>query len=188
MSKHVVDRMLDEIGRRRRPGVSLALTALEVFDEEERISDIEVDALASTGYAAVKSEGGAWPVVVGASVPWPEECPSSVCQLLDANVSHNGELVISESAPLAEWVWTCGNATGEVAADCRNSFAYRRGQSREVQLKRGNSRYEEIGKKADGGWGTYFRPRRREEYVLEIQLRNGKMLAERHRVRVVASG
>ena len=80
-----VERMLDEIGRRRRPDVSLALTALEVFYEEvERMSEIEMDALATTGYSAVAAEGGAWPV---APVPsWPEECPSWVCRLLDADV------------------------------------------------------------------------------------------------------
>ena len=108
MSKHVVDRMLDEIGRRRRPGVSLALTALEVFDEDERISDLEVDALASTGYAAIRSEGGAWPVLVGASVPWPEECPSSVCQLLDANVSHEHFDARNLSGEVRRWLALVG--------------------------------------------------------------------------------
>ncbi len=62
MSKDVVDRMLDEIGKRRRPDVPLALIATGVFYEElGRISDIEMDALATCGYEAVESEGGAWP-------------------------------------------------------------------------------------------------------------------------------
>ena len=85
MSKDVVDRMLEEIGRRRTPDVPLALTAKQVFLKEEGISDIDLDALATTGYAAVESEGGAWPVA--GPLPWPQECPSSVCQLLDADVS-----------------------------------------------------------------------------------------------------
>ena len=80
-----VHRMLDEIGRRRTPDEALAMTATQVFLEEE-ISDVELDALALTGYAAVESEGGAWPVAGPA--PWPQECPSSICQLLDAGVSN----------------------------------------------------------------------------------------------------
>ena len=86
MSKgDAVERMLDEIGRRRRPDESLAMTALEVFHEEEEISDIELDSLAICGYTAVLSEEGAWPVAP--SSRWPEECPPSICQLLDADVS-----------------------------------------------------------------------------------------------------
>ena len=89
MSKDAIDRMLDEIGRRRTPDEPLALTAIGVFYEEleeERISDIEMESLAIVGYAAVKSEEGAWPV--GPPAPWPAECPPSVCELLDADVSH----------------------------------------------------------------------------------------------------
>ena len=52
---------------------------------EEEISDIEVDSLAICGYTAVLSEEGAWPVAPSSS--WPEECPPSICQLLDADVS-----------------------------------------------------------------------------------------------------
>ena len=77
--------MLDEIGRRRRPDVSLGLTAIEVFDEDKGITDIEMESLATCGYAAVLSEEGAWPVAPVFS--WPQECPSSIGQLVDADVS-----------------------------------------------------------------------------------------------------
>ncbi len=45
MSKDVVDRMLEEIGRRPTPDVPLVLTAArQVFLKEEGISDIDLDA------------------------------------------------------------------------------------------------------------------------------------------------
>lgn len=101
----------------------------------------------------------------------------------------SGVVVIHEAKPLEDWVWTCGTSTPELTSDCEHSsFAYLRGDSREVKLKNGNTRDEQVGVKADGGWGTYFRPRRREEYRLEIRMRNGERFSDRHVLRVVASG
>lgn len=84
LSRDIVDCMLDEIGRRRTPDESLKLTVLGVLREEKRISEIEIEALATTGYAAVQ-EGG-WPLAGPA--PWPRDCPSSVRQLIDEDVNH----------------------------------------------------------------------------------------------------
>ena len=103
--------------------------------------------------------------------------------------TQGGVVVVHETRPLADWVWTCGTSTPSMTSDCENSsFAYLRGDSREVKLKNGNTRDEPIGVKADGGWGTYFRPRRREEYRLEVRLRNGERFSDRYDLRVVASG
>lgn len=100
----------------------------------------------------------------------------------------DGALVIDERAPLTDWVWTCGNALDEVAVDCGHSFAYRTGESRELTFNSGETGSIRVGERLDGGWGTFFEPRRRETYRLRVRLEHGRAFADRHRLRVVANG
>ncbi len=103
-------------------------------------------------------------------------------------IDERGEVVIDELAPLAEWVWTGGMSAPDVSYLSDSSFAYRAGRTREVPTKRGGVRSEKVNEKASSGWGTFFHPRTREEYSLEVRLPGGREFCERYEVRVVATG
>jgi hypothetical protein len=75
----------------------------------------------------------------------------------------SGSVVFSESGPLSEWVWTC-------SVGCRNAFAYRRGEEREIPISNGVVQKERIAGVIDESWGTYFSPHRGQEYVLVVEL------------------
>ena len=79
-------------------------------------------------------------------------------------VDEKDEVVISERQPLAKWVWSGW------AGDKGSSFVYLRGESRDVPISAGSVRVESIGVKADGGWGTYFQPRRSATYRITIEV------------------
>ena len=78
-------------------------------------------------------------------------------------VDEQDEVVISERQPLAKWVWSGW------AGDKGSSFVYLRGESRGVPISAGSVREESIGVKADGGWGTYFQPRRSATYRITLE-------------------
>jgi hypothetical protein len=80
-------------------------------------------------------------------------------------VNGRGQAVIQDEAPLSDWVWSYSRGP-----DTKDYFLYRRGQERETPLGGGSVRLEQVGLKADGGWGTYFHPQRRDRYVLQIEV------------------
>lgn len=74
-------------------------------------------------------------------------------------------MVIDEAAPLSEWVWR------RVRLTCQHeSFGYRRGVSKEIDLGDGLTTFKEIGLKAHGGWGTYFTAQKNAQYDLVVAL------------------
>jgi hypothetical protein len=73
-----------------------------------------------------------------------------------------GALVVSEEAPLDEWVWS-GTST-----EPNRSFVYRRGKEEVTPVGDGVFRAKQIEKKADDGWGSYFAPRRNEQYEVTL--------------------
>lgn len=74
-----------------------------------------------------------------------------------------GEIVIDEDAPLQDWVRTYGLGLS-------TSSFYRRGEARDISLPNGNTRGEQIGVKASGGWGTYFNSEYADSYNLKIEI------------------
>lgn len=83
-----VDQMIKEIREHRDPDLPLGLTALEVAERNwDSLTEVESLALAHTGYVAVESEGGAWPVFPGSSrTSWPQSCPPSVEELIRTRI------------------------------------------------------------------------------------------------------
>jgi hypothetical protein len=75
-----------------------------------------------------------------------------------------GEAVIQEQATLSDWVWSYA------ASQPDSYFVYRRGLSRDVPIGNGAVTIQQVGVRADGGWGTYFHPRRNERYALLIEV------------------
>lgn len=73
-----------------------------------------------------------------------------------------GAVVISENEPLNEWVWSYGLGGS-------TSSLYLRGESKDVPIP-GGARPEQVGEKASGGWGTYFKASSRETYTLLIEV------------------
>jgi hypothetical protein len=75
----------------------------------------------------------------------------------------NGDLVILEEGRLDSW-------TREHGLLDSNSNYYRRGEAREIPTAGGGNTSELLGQKADGGWGTYFRPNTRTTYKLTVEV------------------
>jgi len=73
------------------------------------------------------------------------------------------EVVVDESGPLSEWVW--GHASGG-----SESFVYRRGKSKDVQVTENTWKSTPIGVKADQGHGSYFMPRPNGKYEVRIKV------------------
>lgn len=118
----------------------------------------------------------------GATEPLYEIRPvSSVIVRLELS-NERGELVISEEAPLNEWVWS-----GPVDESFQ-SFVYVPGAHVEVPLEDGAVRLELVGKKADEGWGTYFTPRRFGRYVAKVNVIHADPGAATYEFRVIAYG
>lgn len=76
-----------------------------------------------------------------------------------------GKMVIDESAPLDEWVWS-----RRVDICEHEAFVFRVGRTKEVDAGDGFTRFEGLGIKAHEGWGTYFSPSRDTEYRLQVTL------------------
>lgn len=74
-----------------------------------------------------------------------------------------GEVVVSEVGSLNQWVRERGMGS-------LSSRFYQAGISRDIPLKRGGARVEAIGKKASGGWGTYFEADPAEKYTLTFRV------------------
>jgi hypothetical protein len=74
-----------------------------------------------------------------------------------------GAVIVSENAELQDWVWSFGEG-GTV------SRLYRRGESEEVSTGPDRMRHVALGKKASGGWGTYFDSNPHEVYILDVHV------------------
>jgi hypothetical protein len=93
-----------------------------------------------------------------------------------------GEAVFDQAGQLAGWVWTSG------AHSHSGAFAYRRGEHQEVQRPGGDVEIHRVGIGVDGGWGTYFKPRRDEEYRLEVAASSAGDFFSSHTVSLLAKG
>ena len=94
-------------------------------------------------------------------------------------VDEASQLVIQEEAPLGQWGWSTGLG---------RPFVYRGGQSEVVPLGQGVVTGRLIGLKADGGWGTSFRPRARGVYRITLTVVPSGPPSEDVRVRLIATG
>lgn len=74
-----------------------------------------------------------------------------------------GETVIAEDTALQHWVRSYGLGS-------YLSRFYLAGQLRDVPLPGGGVRNEQIGEKASGGWGTYFKSDPEDSYALSVQI------------------
>lgn len=75
--------------------------------------------------------------------------------------NERGETVVSTKAPLSSWSWV------GLWGEDRTAFVYRSGRVREISREANITRYE-AAKGVDGGWGTYFTPRRNGRYTLRV--------------------
>ena len=86
--------------------------------------------------------------------------PGRIRLLLETS---NHEIVISEDGPLKSWIWSF--ATGNF-----ESFLYRAGEEHWISNKDGTTSPVPDGVRTDGGWGTYFSPRRNIKYQLTLEV------------------
>jgi hypothetical protein len=77
------------------------------------------------------------------------------------------ELIVEERGPLRTWAWTYGTDRPHEA------FVYRSGRAEQVPIDAKIHTYRLLDVKADGGWGTYFKPRRRGRYTVTLQVEPG---------------
>lgn len=97
-------------------------------------------------------------------------------------VNSRNELVIRERERLARWAWA-----GPAAQEFR-AFVYRRGDVREQSLGSGVIGFERLGVRTDGGWGSYFQPRRGERYLLTFSILEPASVGHRYSVRLLVKG
>jgi hypothetical protein len=95
------------------------------------------------------------------SLPKANEYDSVLVHLQIRN--EKDEIVVDEAGALSEWVW--GHALGGT-----ESFVYRRGNSKDVQISDGMFKPTAIGVIADDGHGSYFKPRRKGQYEVRIKV------------------
>lgn len=78
--------------------------------------------------------------------------------------NEKGEVVLNQRGRLSDWVWS------GALANLRSSYVYNRGEEREIRNNPATTESQRVGVKADGGWGTYFTPRRRGGYQLGLTI------------------
>ena len=92
-----------------------------------------------------------------------------------------GEMVINESAPLNEWVWSGRTDRPE------QTFVYRAGKEEEIRIDKTTTKYRRIGVLANGGWGTYIHELHRDgQFNVTVEVQEGKESAEHFEVHLVA--
>ena len=96
--------------------------------------------------------------------------------------NENGQRVISVVGPLREWTWS--GALGEAS----RAFVYRRGKTWEEPMRNGGVEIHNIDVGADGGWGSYFFPRRGGVYTVRVRILSIGPSASCCAVRLVATG
>jgi len=96
--------------------------------------------------------------------------------------NEKGEVVFAVEEELSRWVWGS-------ALEFEGPFLFIRGVNNEIPIGGGGVRLEPI-VRADGGWGTYFSPRRDGQYrlvyetvvpVSGVPKMTANLVAERHR-------
>ena len=97
-------------------------------------------------------------------------------------INSRNELVIREREHLARWTWETSSSQ-EFRA-----FVYRRGDVREQSLGSGVIGFERLGVRTDGGWGSYFQPRRGERYLLTLSVLEPASAGQRYSVRLLVTG
>lgn len=80
-------------------------------------------------------------------------------------LNERGQVVIEEEASLQDWVW--GSPVVHVPY---GAFVYRRGEEERVEISPTVSEVQSVNVKADGGWGTYFAPRKRGKYAITLKV------------------
>ena len=78
-------------------------------------------------------------------------------------INKSGATVVLEDAPLLDWVWSGG--LGDTTA-----FLYRRGDSKDTPLPRGDVRVERINVGPSDGWGSYFSSGGSSSYTLLLRV------------------
>ena len=76
--------------------------------------------------------------------------------------NHRDEVVIEELGALSGWIWERGPPTPE-------GFVYRARKSRDVPIP-GGVHIDAIGVRANGGWGTYFKPVAQASFTLRVDV------------------
>ena len=74
--------------------------------------------------------------------------------------NERGETVLEVADALANWTW--GTSPGRL-------FVYRRGVQKEIPFGQSSVRLQRVALGPDGGWGTYFSPRRGGRYRLVFE-------------------
>ena len=97
-------------------------------------------------------------------------------------LNERGERVIATDGSLPVWTWSGYRDERD------RSFVYRPGELREVPIRTGVTTHVRLGELADGGWGTYFKPRRDGAYTLKVSVLRPDPEGSRFRVTVQAHG
>lgn len=109
-------------------------------------------------------------------------------------VNEKDKVVIDEKEALKDWAWSTGYLwkpyyDGEEGPDDKHHrFVYRDGSWKETMSKEGVITSIPVNIKSDGGWGTYFRPRRRGIYVITVQIFEKDIVSRDLEVRLRAKG
>jgi len=128
--------------------------------------------------------------IIGFEVePQPNRPPGE--KLDDAEISllvtnERGQVVVSETRPISRWQWQLSSLNDEGVGP---SFVYLAGSSRDIPIdNKGDVRVEPVGTKADGGWGTYIKPRRDGSYTLTVTVDKADPSARYFVIRPVVEG
>lgn len=105
------------------------------------------------------------------------ELPSPAAPTPNAYISltltnGDGQLVMQETGALSSWKQSNREYVLGTSSKVVESCVLRRdGAGREIPVDAdGDTRYEQLGLRADGGWGTHFSPRFTAKYVLEVKV------------------
>lgn len=97
-------------------------------------------------------------------------------------LNSRGELVIRERGHLDTWGWEYS------LAQQHRAFVGLSGKLQERSLGHGVIGYERLEVKADGGWGTIFKPRRGERYSLTLSVLEPSTSARAYTAKVLVQG
>lgn len=106
--------------------------------------------------------------------------PDPLVELVLRN--EKGDVVLNQRGRLSGWVWS-----GSLAAS-QSSYVYKRGRGREVRINPTTTQGERVGVEVDGGWGTYFTPRRHGGYQLDLSVVEADPQADSYEVSVQVRG
>jgi hypothetical protein len=83
---------------------------------------------------------------------------------------------------MADWVWSSNSN------DLTKLFVYRKGQEQERVMKNGVKKYNPAGIGIDGGWGTYFKPKKGQQYTLIVSIEKPDSIDSVYSARLLVKG